>query len=128
MAQTSLRCGHCYGEHELDPPDCWVGFEGYRFFPPFLCMCCGRETCARQFAYGRTCGLCDTGACNPASQSYKLEYAHEHPSWWEPEPACAVVSSSPNGPWQTRRERGWQRYLLATRNEKSPKPQEAHDD
>jgi len=31
--------------------------------PPFHCMCCGAETCYKQWAYGRSCGTCDTGAC-----------------------------------------------------------------
>lgn len=53
-----------------------VEYEGYRFSAPFLCMCCGAETTAQQWAYGRTCGLCDTGICqrDPA-------LAHERPPW-----------------------------------------------
>lgn len=26
-------------------------------------MCCGREICFKQWAFGRYCGTCDTGAC-----------------------------------------------------------------
>ena len=74
-------CEHCWGEHEPDLSDASLDFKGYRFTPPFLCMCCGRETCVRQWAWGRTCGLCDTGNCDQHSRGFKPEYAHEHPPW-----------------------------------------------
>lgn len=53
-------------------PDIYVDFRGQRFTYPFLCFCCGKEVHIRQFCYGRTCGVCDTGICqtNP-------EYAHK---------------------------------------------------
>lgn len=62
-------CRGCGGSHEPDSPDCWMDFESgldrvlRRFRPPFLCLCCGKEICARQFAFGRCCGYCDTGHC-----------------------------------------------------------------
>ena len=70
------------GDHRPDPPSSWVEFNGYRFHPPFKCMCCGKEICARQFAYGRACGICDMGACNPNNKVYDVRYAHPHPEWW----------------------------------------------
>lgn len=59
----------------------WVEYEGVRFLPPFLCMCCGVEVEVRQWAYGRACGKCDTGICQSWHNGYRLEYAHEHPPW-----------------------------------------------
>jgi hypothetical protein len=38
-------------------------FKGWRFYPPFYCMCCGVEVSQEQWAFGRYCGVCDTGAC-----------------------------------------------------------------
>ena len=77
-----VRCSSCGGNHESDPADAYLDFRGYRLVAPFRCMCCGRETCIRQFAYGRTCGLCDTGACQTWNRMFKPEYAHPHPEWW----------------------------------------------
>lgn len=62
----------------------WVDYEGERFVAPFLCMCCGVEVDVRQWAFGRACGLCDTGACQPWHKAYRLEYAHENPPWKRP--------------------------------------------
>ena len=62
--------------------DTWVEYEGRRFVPPFLCMCCGVETDVQQWAYGRMCGTCDTGCCQPSSKLYRTEYGHDHPPWW----------------------------------------------
>jgi hypothetical protein len=56
-------CKSCLGEHEPAPPGIYFDFKGWRFTPPFHCMCCGAETCYKQWAYGRSCGTCDTGAC-----------------------------------------------------------------
>lgn len=70
------RCPHCFGDHDPDECDYWVEFNGERFTPPFRCLCCGKETCARQFAWGRACGLCDTGACQTGSKNFRPEYAH----------------------------------------------------
>jgi integrase len=63
----------------------YVDFRGWRWHPPFRCLCCGIEVDARQWAYGRCCPRCDTGACDSRSTSFKVEYAHEHPEWWIPE-------------------------------------------
>jgi hypothetical protein len=71
-----LFCPHCWGNHQPDNDQCWVEFNGKRFAPPFLCLCCGKETCMRQFAYGRTCAPCDTGSCNTASRNYIPQNAH----------------------------------------------------
>lgn len=59
----------------------WVEYEGYRLTAPFLCMCCGEPTSVQQWAYGRTCGKCDTGICQPWHDGYRLEYGHENPPW-----------------------------------------------
>lgn len=56
-------CPGCGGVHDPDSPDSFVDFDGFRFRPPFFCMCCNEIICGRQFAYGRACGFCDTGAC-----------------------------------------------------------------
>ena len=42
----------------------------------------GKTICARQFAFGRTCGICDMGACSRHNRSFKRKYAHEHPVFW----------------------------------------------
>lgn len=65
-------CIHCFADHEPNPPDSYVDFNRKRYIPPFKCMCCGKEICGQQFAFGRCCGICDTGAC----QKYK-ECFHE---------------------------------------------------
>uniref|UniRef100_A0A6H1ZKW2 Uncharacterized protein n=2 Tax=viral metagenome TaxID=1070528 RepID=A0A6H1ZKW2_9ZZZZ len=70
-------CPHCGGEHEPDPPDCWVNFKGKEYTPPFKCLCCGKEICMRQFAYGRCCGPCDIGMCQPRNKTYNPKYFHE---------------------------------------------------
>lgn len=79
---NKVFCYACGGEHEPDPPDCWVDFRGYRFHPPFKCMCCGKEICARQFAFGRCCGPCDMGACQTNNRAFPKSAVHDHPSWW----------------------------------------------
>jgi len=75
-------CTACGGYHEPDPEDSYVDFEGYRYHPPFRCMCCGKEICARQFAFGRCCRPCDTGACQTHHRNFQISVAHEHPEWW----------------------------------------------
>jgi hypothetical protein len=45
-------------------PDVFVDFKGWRFRPPFRCMCCGTMISLEQFCFGRACALCDTGRCN----------------------------------------------------------------
>lgn len=42
----------------------FVDFKGKRFYPPFKCLCCGKDISVEQFCYGRTCGYCDCGRCN----------------------------------------------------------------
>jgi hypothetical protein len=77
-------CTACGGSHEPDPPTSWVEFRGYRFSPPFYCMCCGKVICARQFAYGRCCGPCDTGSCTNGMYTFRLpkkQHTHPLPPW-----------------------------------------------
>lgn len=77
-------CLACGGKHDPDPPDSYVIFEGYKFTPPFYCICCGKEICGRQFAFGRCCGPCDMGACDINNRVYDVRATHSHPSWWRP--------------------------------------------
>ena len=57
-------CKLCsFGIHAPMPEDIYFDFKGWRFRPPFHCMCCGMEICHTQWAYGRYCGTCDTGHC-----------------------------------------------------------------
>ena len=84
---TKDFCNTCGGHHESDPSDCYLDYNGFRFIPPFRCMCCGKEICARQFAFGRCCGVCDIGGCNSLNQSFKVKHVHEHPEWWSGNPA-----------------------------------------
>lgn len=74
-------CPACGGTHEEDPDDSYVDYEGYRFKKPFRCMCCGKEICARQFAWGRCCGPCDMGACQTNNKAFRLSAVHERPDW-----------------------------------------------
>lgn len=60
----------------------WVEFNGHRFTAPFICMCCGEETDIKQWAFGRTCALCDTGVCQSWQKGHRPEYAHPEPSWY----------------------------------------------
>ncbi len=83
LTTRDLYCPSCGGKHEEDPPDVYVDFRGYRFTKPFHCICCGRELCSKQFAFARACSLCDTGACQFWNKNYKVENAHDHPSWWD---------------------------------------------
>lgn len=76
-------CASCGGKHGPDPADSFVDFRGYRFKKPFLCMCCGRVICGRQFAFGRTCGTCDVGACQTGNMAFRMSAVHEHPKWWD---------------------------------------------
>ena len=69
-----MYCRYCGGEHEPDTADTWVEWHGTRYYPPFHCLCCGKETCARQFAYGRACGICDMGICQTNSDYYHPAY------------------------------------------------------
>jgi len=38
-------------------------FNGYIYTEPFFCLCCHVKVEPIQWAYGRTCAYCDTGAC-----------------------------------------------------------------
>lgn len=75
------RCLSCFGQHEPDSLDSYVIFRGYKFSPPFYCICCGKEICGRQFAFGRCCGACDMGACDINNKVYNVWAAHSHPGW-----------------------------------------------
>lgn len=75
------RCDTCGGHHEPDSPDARVDWAGYEFTPPFRCMCCGKDICAQQFAFGRACGTCDIGACQTDNAAFRKEAVHDRPSW-----------------------------------------------
>lgn len=75
-------CPTCLGHHNADSDDSRVDFQGYRFRKPFRCICCGKEICMRQFAYGRACGPCDVGACDARNKAYIRRMTHPHPEWW----------------------------------------------
>jgi hypothetical protein len=47
----------------MDEKGTFVDFKGWRFTAPFRCICCGRKIDVRQFCFGRSCGICDTGKC-----------------------------------------------------------------
>ena len=64
--------------HVLLPDGCLV-YEGWQFRPPFICMCCGIEVSAPQWAFGRACGRCDTGVC----EVDMMRYDHPLPSFRE---------------------------------------------
>lgn len=76
-------CSTCAGRHEPDPSNSYVDYRGYRFKKPFRCMCCGKEVCARQFAFGRTCAPCDIGACQTGNKAFSVSAIHPHPEWWD---------------------------------------------
>lgn len=80
--QFNFPCLGCGGAHPPDSPSVWLRYDGWEFSAPFKCMCCGRVICIRQFAFGRACGSCDMGACDPHNRSYRLGATHEHPAWW----------------------------------------------
>ena len=41
----------------------FVVFRGKKFYPPFRCLCCGKEISVDQFCWGRLCAYCDLGKC-----------------------------------------------------------------
>lgn len=82
-AYVASLCWHCYGQHEPDTDETYVDFRGYRFCRPFRCMCCGDETCARQWAYGRCCGYCDAGSCRRGAVVQHTHYLPWGPAGWE---------------------------------------------
>jgi len=53
------------------PQEIFVDFRGKRFYPPFKCLCCGKEVDVQQFCYGRTCGYCDCGKCQTKEHGYE---------------------------------------------------------
>ena len=69
-------------ERAIDEPKPWVLLEGVKYFAPFLCMCCGCEVEIRQWAFGRACGKCDTGVCQPWDRNHRPDVdAHPEPAW-----------------------------------------------
>ena len=70
-------CPYCFGHHEKDSNDSYVIWKGRKVMPPFRCLCCGKEICGRQFAFGGCCGACDVGACQLGNRVYSKEYEHE---------------------------------------------------
>ena len=42
MEEKTPLCPYCGGHHAPDQPT-YVDYEGYRFKPPFKCMCCGKK-------------------------------------------------------------------------------------
>jgi hypothetical protein len=68
-------------EHEPDPSACVEEAGGQRFLRPFRCACCGAEVCARQFAYGKMCGPCDTGQCGHPAMQRGIVWIASHPAW-----------------------------------------------
>lgn len=81
--ESASFCSMCGGTHVPDPEGTWVDYEGFRFKKPFRCMCCGKETCARQFAFGRCCGPCDMGACDIRNRAFRVGATHRSPEWWD---------------------------------------------
>jgi len=41
----------------------YVIFKGKKFYPPYRCLCCGKEVSEEQFCFGRACAYCDCGRC-----------------------------------------------------------------
>lgn len=41
----------------------FVVFNKKRFYPPYKCLCCGKEISLEQFCWGRLCAYCDLGKC-----------------------------------------------------------------
>lgn len=74
-------CPMCGGHHAPDLKDARIIFNGYSFKPPFRCICCGKEICGRQFAYGRCCAPCDMGACQHDNQAFQQSAEHPLPAW-----------------------------------------------
>ena len=77
MKVTEDYCEYCGGHHPVNSPDCYVDFMGKRYRPPFKCLCCGKIICGQQFAFGRCCGVCDTGACQKYPEHFHDKYDPE---------------------------------------------------
>lgn len=56
----------------------YVDFKGKRFYPPFKCLCCGKDVSVEQFCYGRTCGYYDCGKCEKGINGKKIIYEKGH--------------------------------------------------
>lgn len=93
-AGDKTLCLGCFGEHEPDSEDTWIDFGGYRFRKPFFCLCCGLEICARQWAFGRACGKCDTGVCQSWHKHFRPEYGHANPPWYHLADGPATIAAA----------------------------------
>ena len=51
----------------------FVVFKGKKFYPPYKCLCCGKEVSVKQFCFGRVCAYCDLGKCQ---KNGKYEEGH----------------------------------------------------
>ncbi len=51
----------------------FVVFKGKKFYPPYRCLCCGKEVSVKQFCFGRLCAYCDLGKCQ---KNWKYEEGH----------------------------------------------------
>ena len=51
----------------------FVVFKGRKFYPPYKCLCCGKEISVEQFCWGRVCAYCDLGKCQ---KNWKYEEGH----------------------------------------------------
>ena len=81
MSNEEIILSCCGGSHEPDTSDMELIYGDWVFSPPFKCMCCGKDICARQFAWGRTCGPCDMGACSRRNRAYNPRREHPCPPW-----------------------------------------------
>ena len=97
--ERSTFCEGCGGFHKPDPPNYLIGFKGHRYTPPFYCLCCGIQICARQFTYGRLCGYCDTGECHKTGEHPRLQglVGQPYPRGEEPCPQCQGTGAVAGG-------------------------------
>jgi hypothetical protein len=56
-------------EFEVSAGQVGIYHRGYRFWPPYVCGRCGVPVSAKQFAFARCCGGCDT---NRAAQTARF--------------------------------------------------------
>jgi hypothetical protein len=52
-----------------------IDFRGWKFWPPFFCMSCGRPINTNQWLFARICGGCDTGRAARISMLEKVNFA-----------------------------------------------------
>jgi hypothetical protein len=64
--------------HKPQPPDIHFIYRGWKFTPPFICMCCGIEVCFRQWAFSRSCGSCDVSNSRTRRLLYRQCFAGPH--------------------------------------------------